>query len=88
MLKQRGARVAYHDPYVPIVRPTREHPQWAGVKSVPWDKATVAGFDCVLIATNHACFDYQELARWAQCIVDSRNAMTGVKTPPGLVWKA
>ena len=31
-LKQRGAQVAYHDPYVPVIRPTREHPQWAGTR--------------------------------------------------------
>jgi UDP-N-acetyl-D-glucosamine dehydrogenase len=32
LLKQRGAEVAYYDPYVPIIRPTRDHPQWAGTK--------------------------------------------------------
>jgi UDP-N-acetyl-D-glucosamine dehydrogenase len=31
MLKQRGADVAYYDPYVPVIKLTREHPQWAGV---------------------------------------------------------
>jgi UDP-N-acetyl-D-glucosamine dehydrogenase len=88
MLKERGARVAYHDPYVPIIRPTREHPHWAGTKSAEWNKDTVAAFDCVLIATNHACFNYQELADWAACIVDTRNAMAGVVTRPGQLWKA
>jgi UDP-N-acetyl-D-glucosamine dehydrogenase len=32
MLSQRGAKVSYHDPYVPMIRPTREHPHWAGTK--------------------------------------------------------
>jgi UDP-N-acetyl-D-glucosamine dehydrogenase len=27
-LKHRGATVAYHDPYVPVIRLTREHPHW------------------------------------------------------------
>ena len=40
-LAQRGAEVAYHDPYVPVIRPTREHPQWAGTESVPWDQTTI-----------------------------------------------
>jgi UDP-N-acetyl-D-glucosamine dehydrogenase len=34
LLKARGAEVAYHDPYVPVIRPTREHPHWAGTRSV------------------------------------------------------
>src|SRR6516225_3948560 len=69
LLKQRRAEVAYHDPYVPVIRPTREHPQWAGKKSVPWDRTTIASFDAVVIATAHACVNYQELADWAGCIV-------------------
>src|SRR5438874_7501141 len=53
MLKHRGATVAYYDPYVPIIRPTREHAHWTGTKSVAWNRETVAAYDLVLIATNH-----------------------------------
>lgn len=88
MLKQRGADVAYHDPYVPVIKPTREHPQWAGTRSVTWDQLMIGSFDLVLIATNHACFNYRELADWAPSIVDTRNAMAAVATKPGQVWKA
>jgi UDP-N-acetyl-D-glucosamine dehydrogenase len=87
-LKQRGADVAYYDPYVPVIRPTRDHPEWAGTKSVAWNQATVAGFDAVVITTAHACVNYQELADWAQCIVDTRNAMAKVQVSSGKVWKA
>ena len=89
LLKRGGADVSYYDPYVPIIRPTREHAHWTGTKSIPWDKATVAGFDAVVIATAHACVNYQELGDWAQCIVDTRNVMTTVRMPSGrTVWKA
>jgi UDP-N-acetyl-D-glucosamine dehydrogenase len=88
MLKARGAKVAYHDPYVPVIKPTREHAHWAGTKSVPWNKETITAFDVVLIATNHACVNYQELANWTECIVDTRNAMAAVPTLPNQVWKA
>ena len=87
-LAQRGAVVAYHDPYVPVIRPTREHPQWAGVESVQWDRETIAGFDVVVVATAHACVNYQELAAWASCIVDTRNVMATVLETQGKVWKA
>ena len=87
-IEHRGATIAYHDPYLPEVRPTREHPHFAGMKSVPWDKATISGFDAVVIATAHACVNFQELGDWAQCIVDTRNAMAPIKTAAGKVWKA
>ena len=38
LLSERGATVEYYDPYVPIIHPTREHPHWAGKKSVTWDR--------------------------------------------------
>ena len=88
LLAERGAEVAYYDPYVPVIKPTREHPQFAGRKSVEWNRATIAAFDLVLIATNHSSVDYNELGNWARCIVDTRNAMAGVQVAPGKVWKA
>ena len=87
-LRRKGAHLSYHDPYVPVIKPTREHPDLAGRESVTWNRSNIASFDLVLIATNHACVNYQELADWAQCIVDTRNAMAAVKVAPGKVWKA
>jgi len=88
LLKQRGAEVSYYDPYIPVITPMREHAAWTGRKSVPWNQETVAAFDLVIISTDHACVNYQELAAWAALIVDSRNAMATVATRPGQVWKA
>jgi UDP-N-acetyl-D-glucosamine dehydrogenase len=88
LLSERGAEVEYHDPYVPFIKPTREHWHWAGKKSIDWNAGTIACFDLVLIATNHACVNYEELADWARCIVDTRNAMATVKVAAGKVWKA
>jgi hypothetical protein len=80
--------VAYYDSYVPVIRPTREHSHWAHTCSVAWDRETLQSFDAVIIATNHQAIDYQELADCSPCIVDTRNAMAGVKTKSGQVWKA
>jgi UDP-N-acetyl-D-glucosamine dehydrogenase len=88
LLSQGGAELEYYDPYVPVIKPTREHSHWAGKKSVEWDRATIESFDLVLIATNHSCVNYQELANWAHCIVDTRNAMSGTHVRSGKVWKA
>jgi UDP-N-acetyl-D-glucosamine dehydrogenase len=88
LLSERGAELEYYDPYVPVIRPTREHSHWAGKKSVEWDRATIESFDLVLIATNHSCVNYQDLADWTHCIVDTRNAMSGTHLRSGKVWKA
>jgi UDP-N-acetyl-D-glucosamine dehydrogenase len=88
LLAAQGARVAYYDPYVPVIRPTREHPHWAGLKSVPWTRTSVSRFDAVLIATAHDDVRYADLAKWSKLIVDTRNAMTRVRCDPRKVWKA
>jgi UDP-N-acetyl-D-glucosamine dehydrogenase len=88
LLAERGAEVAYYDPYVPVIKPTREHRQFAGIKSIDWNRSTIENFDVVLIATNHSSVNYRELGAWARCIVDTRNAMADVQVAPGKVWKA
>ncbi len=88
LLDERGAEVAYHDPHVPMIQPSREHAHWAGLESVPWDRATIESHDAVVISTNHSAIDYTRLAEWARLIVDTRNAMAGIDAPTGKVWKA
>jgi len=86
--KGRGAHVDYYDPYVPVIRPTREHAHWTGTRSVAWDQPTIASYDLVLIATKHSAVNYQELAQWSKLIVDTRNAMAGIPAGKARVWKA
>jgi UDP-N-acetyl-D-glucosamine dehydrogenase len=88
ILKQRGAEVSYYDPYIPVIRPTREHGHWAGTRSVSWSPEVLRSYDVALISSNHESINYQQLAECADCIVDTRNAMASIKTKPGQVWKA
>lgn len=88
LLERRGAEVAYHDPHVPVIRPTREHAHWTGTKSVDWKKEIISSYDAIVISTAHKMVNYQELADWSSCIIDTRNAMATVQTRPGTVWKA
>lgn len=88
LFANHGADVVYHDPYVPVIKPTREHAHWAGHRSLPWSREEIARCDAVVIATNHSNVNYRQLAEWCGCIVDSRNAMAGLATTPGQVWKA
>lgn len=88
LLRSQGARVSYHDPYIPMIRMTREHALWAGEKSVDWNEVVISAFDVVVIATAHDSVDYQELADWAQCVVDTRNAMANMALNGCRVLKA
>lgn len=78
LMKQAGAIVSYYDPYVPVIKLTREHPQWAGTKPVLWNSATISEFDAAIIATAHQNVNYQELLDWSKLVVDTRNATKGI----------
>lgn len=88
LLKAQGAQVAYHDPHIPVIKRTREHPHWAGTESVALTRENLESFQLVLICTNHAAVDYKALAEGPWLIVDTRNAMVKISTSPGQVWKA
>jgi UDP-N-acetyl-D-glucosamine dehydrogenase len=83
-----GASVQFHDPHVPVVGPTREHMNWAGKASLDWTPENLAAQDCIVIATHHSAFKLDVLAANADLIIDTRNAMRGIKTKPGQVVKA
>ncbi len=74
LLRNAGADVAYHDPFVA---------EFDGLRSVPLDPE---GYDCVAIVTNHSSIDYAELVRRASVVVDFRNATRGHEVD-GKVWK-
>ena len=76
LLEAEGAHVAYHDPHVPVIRPSREHSQFAGIENTPLTAGSVAGFDLVLLATNHQAVDYALVAQNARLVVDTRNALS------------
>ncbi|HEU6448148.1 MAG TPA: nucleotide sugar dehydrogenase [Verrucomicrobiae bacterium] len=88
LLEEQGAKVAYFDPHIPVIKKTREHAHWAGTKSVKWNQRTISSFDAVLIAAAHDAVNYQQLAEWAKLIVDTRNVMATVKRAKGSIWKA
>jgi len=78
LLMGKGARVDYHDPYVPCIKRTREYQDLQGTESVPLIPETISSYDAVLIATAHSNIDYQFLVDHAQLVVDTRNATRNV----------
>jgi UDP-N-acetyl-D-glucosamine dehydrogenase len=88
LLREYGAEADFHDPHVPVIRPVRKHPFWRGRKSVAWNQTSVESYDCVIVSTWHKVFNRDELLAWADCIVDTRNALAGCQGKAGQVTKA
>jgi len=70
-LEKLGAEVAYNDPHIPTVRPTREHPHLAGRTSVPIND----NFDLILLATDHQAYRDYDFSTFKCPIVDTRNCI-------------
>lgn len=70
LLVKKGAVVEYSDPHVPVFPKMRQH--HFDLKSVPLTPESIAGYDFVVLATNHDAFDYELIARHARLIVDTR----------------
>ena len=83
-LIKHGAQVEYYDPYCPVVRPSREHSDLAGIESVAWEDIPKRGYDLALIATAHDNVNHAELATSVPLVVDTR----GVCTPASHITKA
>ena len=75
MLEEAGAKVDYHDPFIPRIKPSREHGHLTDRRSVPLTPAHIAAADAVLIVTDHDTVDYKLIARHARLVIDTRNAM-------------
>jgi UDP-N-acetyl-D-glucosamine dehydrogenase len=73
LLKRRGARLTYSDPYVPQLQLDGEE-----LRAQP--DALAAEADCAAIITDHSSFDYPRIAAQSRLIVDTRNALKGVNS--------
>lgn len=72
LLSQKGAKLSYCDPHVPVLD---EHGM--RMKAEPFSAATLKKADCVVVVTDHSGFDYRLVARESKVIVDARNALKG-----------
>ena len=76
LLRQKGARVQYADPYVPTLAAR----SWHGGVELRTESITpssLAEADCVAILTDHQVVDYDMVLRSSRLIVDTRNAIAG-----------
>ncbi len=80
-LEERGATVSYNDPYIPVIRPSREHSKYAGRKSI----SISPEYDLFLISTGHKEYEKMDLTSFGVPIVDTRHI---VKEKSPLVYQA
>ena len=72
LVRKLGAEIAYHDPHVPRSPQMRSWPHIPKMESVPLDAKTIAGFDAVIIVTDHTAVDYALVLEHAKLVVDTR----------------
>jgi len=86
LLRQKGAKVDYNDPYIPRTHKQRQHD--LKMSSRKLSATMLAGYDVVLISTDHSAYDYNWIVKHAKLVVDARNATAGVRGAGRKVVKA
>ena len=76
LLKAKGAKVDYNDPYFPVVGRGRKYD--LNMHSVSLEK--IDEYDCALIVTDHSDYDYAQIVQRAKLVVDTRNATRGIRS--------
>lgn len=76
-LREKGARIAYNDPYVPVV----ELDGWSA-ESGPIDPEALSSYDAVLLITDHADYSWTDILPHCRLFVDTRNVSRGKEELP------
>ncbi len=77
LLQKEGAQVSYNDPFFEYVGRGRKYN--LEMRNTPLDN--LKQYDCVLIVTDHSSYDYEEIVREANLVIDTRNATKGIQSP-------
>ena len=73
LLTDRGAEVAYNDPYIPRLRKVRKH-DFSHLSSVSIEDDQLSRYDCVVVVTDHDDYDCARIVAGSRLVVDTRNA--------------
>jgi len=74
LLSDKGAKVSYNDPYIPKIKLSQGE-----LISVALTKENLSSADCVVIATDHSCYNTEEIVSWSKLIFDTRGVTKGSK---------
>ncbi len=76
LLLEKGALVSYNDPWVPILKPSRKYS--FQMKSTPITPEVLREMDAVIIVADHSAYDFTEIVKYSNLIIDTRNATSGI----------
>jgi len=75
LLIEKGADVNYHDPFVAELKVKNKT-----LKSIKFDKKQLGSYDCIVITSDHSCYDLELLANTTKLIFDTRGCTTHIKS--------
>ena len=85
-LLKKGAIIDYFDPYIPKISIQKKSASIKNstertleLKSIDFSLRSLKKYDCVLILTDHSKFDYEEIAKNARLVIDTKNAIKSRK---------
>jgi len=73
LLQDKGARISYNDPYIPDIQLSH-----GSLSSVDFTEEYLSSMDCVVIATDHSCYNIERIVDEAKLIVDTRGVTKGL----------
>ena len=74
LLRERGAKIAYNDPFFPTVGRGRHYD--LNMTNTPLDNLST--YDAVVIVTDHTSYNYQQIVDQSNLVIDTRNATKGI----------
>jgi len=74
LLREKGASVCYNDPYVAKIQVSGN-----AISSVDLSDKKLSSSDCVVVATDHTCYDYKDIAKKASFVFDTRGVTRKLK---------
>lgn len=86
LLIKEGAKVEYHDPYIPTMPKTRKYQ--LNLKSVDPSGMKNEQYDAAVIITDHTDVDHQQILSKARIVIDTRNALKQKGVKSERIWKA
>lgn len=73
LLLEKKAKVSYHDPYISEIKENNTR-----LKSIKLEKKVTGNYDCVVILTDHSCYDLKAIARESKLVFDTRGCTVGI----------
>jgi UDP-N-acetyl-D-glucosamine dehydrogenase len=86
LLIKEGARLAYHDPHIPIMPKTRKYD--FKLRSVQLKQIVDDYYDAAVIVTDHSDVDYLKVLGKSKIVINTRNALKQKGVKSNKIWKA